>query len=144
MKNGTEFTKTIFCNSKQNVKRFLIYPFKCNLYLYFIIYLMLLIFRETTLMSTELKGCVTWFIHFLDLIYVRYNCTKFHQCRICATDFWEGRPFCPPPPAAHSILEQPQKCPSWIELNVTLILTCLQLIKTCLNTKGSLLRCSKF
>ena len=98
MKNGTEFTKTIFCNSKQNVKRFLIYPFKCNLYLYFIIYLMLLIFRETTLMSTELKGCVTWFIHFLDLIYVRYNCTKFHQCRICATDFREGRPFCPPPP----------------------------------------------
>ena len=33
------------------------------------------------LMSAELKGCVTWFICFLDLLWVRYNCAKFHQCR---------------------------------------------------------------
>ena len=27
---------------------------------------------------------------FLDLIYVKYNCAKFYQCRICMTDFREG------------------------------------------------------
>ena len=25
-----------------------------------------------------------------------YNCAKFHQCRICMTDFREGEPFCRP------------------------------------------------
>ena len=39
------------------------------------------------LMSAELKGCVKSFIHFLDLLWVRYNCAKFHHCRICVTDF---------------------------------------------------------
>ena len=37
------------------------------------------------LMSAELKACVTWFIYFLDLLYVRYNCAKSHHCRICVT-----------------------------------------------------------
>ena len=27
---------------------------------------------------------------FLDLPWVRYNCAKFHHCRICVTDFREG------------------------------------------------------
>ena len=36
-------------------------------------------------------------MYFLDLLYVRYNCAKFHQCRICVTDFREGGPFCPSP-----------------------------------------------
>ena len=57
------------------------------------------------LMSAELKGCVTWFIYFLDLLWLRYNCAKFHHCRICVTD------FVPP------IREQLQKSPSWIGLN---------------------------
>ena len=35
------------------------------------------------LMSAELKGCVTRFIYFLDLFYVRYKCAKFHHCRQC-------------------------------------------------------------
>ena len=35
---------------------------------------------------------------------VRHNCTKFHHCRICVTDFMEeGGGF------AHPIREQPQK-----------------------------------
>ena len=33
------------------------------------------------LMSAELKDCVTWFIFFLDFLWVRYNCAKFHNCR---------------------------------------------------------------
>ena len=36
----------------------------------------------------ELKGCVTWFIYFLDLLYWMYNCAEFHNCGICVTDFW--------------------------------------------------------
>ena len=46
------------------------------------------------LMSAELKENVTWFIYFLDLLWVRYNCAKFHHCRICVTDFRDGGPFC--------------------------------------------------
>ena len=53
---------------------------------------------EKMLMSAELKGCVTWFTYLLDLLWVRYNCAKFHHCRICVTDFREGGPFCPPSP----------------------------------------------
>ena len=41
------------------------------------------------LMSAELKGCVTWFIYFLDFIWVRYKCAKFHHCRTCIKDFRE-------------------------------------------------------
>ena len=33
---------------------------------------------------------VTWFIYFLDLFQVRYNCAKCHHCRVCVTDFREG------------------------------------------------------
>ena len=62
------------------------------------------------LMSAEIKGCVTWFIYFLDLLWVRYNCAKLYHCRICEKDFREGGPFCPP------IREQPWKSPSWIGL----------------------------
>ena len=34
---------------------------------------------------------------------VRYNCAKFHHCRICMTEFMEGEP---------TICETPQKSPS--------------------------------
>ena len=63
---------------------------KCNLYLYFLKLQNLLISCENMLMSAELKKCVTWFIYFLDLLYVRCNCPKFHHCRIYVTDFREG------------------------------------------------------
>ena len=46
----------------------------------------------------EHNGCVTWFMYFLDLLWVMYNCTNFHHCRICVSDLmdWEGGAFCPP------------------------------------------------
>ena len=69
-------------------------------------------FRWKMLMPAELKGCVTWFISFLDLLWVRYICAKFHHCRMCVTDFREGGHFCPNPP----ICKQPRKSPSWIGL----------------------------
>ena len=36
------------------------------------------------LISAELRGFVTWFIHFLGLLWVRCNCAKFYHCRICS------------------------------------------------------------
>ena len=50
------------------------------------------------LMSAERKGCVTSFIYLLDLLWVRYNCAKFHHCKIYVTDFREGAflPLLPP------------------------------------------------
>ena len=66
------------------------------------------------------QGCVAWFTYFLDLLWVRYNCAKFHYCRIYVTDFREGGPFCtPPPPPIH---EQPRKSPSWVGLKLLAIL----------------------
>ena len=52
------------------------------------------------LMLAELKGCATWFIYFFNLLWVRYNCAKFHHCRTCVTEF----------------REQPPKSPSWTGL----------------------------
>ena len=50
--------------------------------------------------SRNLGGCNV--IHlFLDLFQVRFNCAKFHYCRICVNDFREEEAFWPP------ILEQP-------------------------------------
>ena len=62
------------------------------------------------LMWAEFVGCVTWFICFLDLLYVRYNCAQFYHCRICVTEFRERAILRPPSP----IREQPQKVPFWI------------------------------
>ena len=84
----TMFIITIYTNSRK-VKINRNYVSKCNLYLYFLIQQNLLISSEKMLVSAELKGCVTWFIFFLDLLWLRYNCAKFHCCRICATDFVE-------------------------------------------------------
>ena len=50
------------------------------------------------LMSAELEGCVTWFMYFVDLLYLRYKCDKFHNCRIFVNDCREGIIFRPPPP----------------------------------------------
>ena len=73
------------------------YVAKYNLYLYFLIWQNLLISSEKMLMSEELKGCITWFTYFFNLLWVRYNCAKFHHCRICVTDFREGGLVAPPP-----------------------------------------------
>ena len=97
-------------------------------------------FRWKMLMSAELKGCVTWFIYFLDLLWVRYNCAKFYHCRICGTGFREGGLFALHLPAP--IREQPQKSPSWIELR------CLKTLKPKkLNTENPPIKhcpCSKY
>ena len=54
----TRFVKEIFKDSRK-VKRIRNYESKCNLYLYFLIQKNLLIYNEKTLMSAELRGCVT-------------------------------------------------------------------------------------
>ena len=55
------------------------------------------------LIPAELKGCITWFISFLDLLWVTYKYAKFHHCRICVTDLGRmgagGGHFCSPPPS---------------------------------------------
>ena len=112
----TMFIKTIFKDSKK-FKRIRNYVSKRNLYLYFLILQNLLVSGEKMLMLTELKGCLTWFICFLDLLYVRYNNgAKFHHCRIFMTDFREGALFAPSPLTR----EQPRKNPSWIRLTKAL------------------------
>ena len=57
----------------------------------------MLIPGEKMVMSAEVRRIVTWFIYFLNLLYVRYNCPTFHHCRICGTDFREGGLFDPSP-----------------------------------------------
>ena len=108
----TMFFITIYKDSRK-VKINRNYVSKYSLYLYFLIWQNLLISGEKMLISAELKECVTWFIYFLDLYWVRYNCAKFHNCRICVTDFREGA-FLPPPP----IRERPRKSPSWVGLRL--------------------------
>ena len=96
IKTLTIFFITIFKDSRK-VKMNRNYVSKCNLYLYFLIYQNLLIFGEQMLITAELKLCVTWFIYFLDLLWIRYDCAKFRSCRIFATDFRKGGLFAPPP-----------------------------------------------
>ena len=48
--------------------------------------------------------------HVTYIFWTFFNCAKFHDCRICVTDFRKGRPFCRP------IRKQPRKTPSWIGL----------------------------
>ena len=57
------------------------------------------------LISAERRGCVTGIISFLNLLYVRNKCAKFHHCRTCATDFRDREAFLP-------ISEQLRKGPS--------------------------------
>ena len=91
------FIKTIFNESKK-VKSIRNYVSKLSLYLRFLIQQNLVIFGEKMLISAELKGCATWFIYFLVLLWVRYNCAKF----IIAGYVWQilgrGTFFAPPSP----------------------------------------------
>ena len=58
--------------------------------------------RKKMLMSAEPKGYVMWFVQFLEILQVRYNCAKFHYCRICVRDFREGGLFDPHPSVSSS------------------------------------------
>ena len=102
-KTITTFIKTIIKDSRK-VKR--IRNYVSNLYMYKIMYKIMYQsisvfldiskfadFRWKILMSTGLKGYITWFIYFLDLPSVRYNCAMFHHCRIRVKDFREWGPF---------------------------------------------------
>ena len=60
----------------------------------------MLISGEKVLMSAEFKRYLTWFLCILDLLWVRYNCAKFHHCRICVTEFKDGNVLCTHPWAA--------------------------------------------
>ena len=111
----TTFIKAILQDSRK-VGRIRNYVSEWNLYLYFLIWQNLLISGKKMLLSAELKERVTWVIYFLDLFPVRYNCAKFHHCRICATDFRERGPFFALPNC-----EEPRKSPSWIGLIVVFI-----------------------
>ena len=57
--------------------------------------------RKNADVSRTLGVCQVIHI-FLDLLWVRYNCAKFHHCRICATDFRERGLFGRPPPSLSS------------------------------------------
>ena len=78
------FIKTIFQDSRK-VKRIINYVSKPSLYL--LMYQNLLISGEKMVMPAELKRWVMWFIYFLVIPRVRYNCAKFDYCRICVTEF---------------------------------------------------------
>ena len=64
---------------------------------YFLIQQNLLISGKKILMPGEINGCVTRFIYFLDVLWVRYNCAKFHHCRICVTNYLGRGIFAPYP-----------------------------------------------
>ena len=108
------FLIKIYKNSRK-VKINRNYVSKYNPYLCFLMKQNLLISDEKMLMPKELKGSVTWFIYFLDLLWIRYNCTKFHHFRICVTKFREGA-LLPLPSRIH---EHSRKNPFWIGLRLT-------------------------
>ena len=66
------------------------------------------------LMPAELKGCVTWLLYFLNLLWLRYNCQVSSLCDVGGFIQILGRRglFAPP------IREQPRESPSWIGLTL--------------------------
>ena len=97
--------KTIFKDSRK-VKK--IFESKCSLCIYFLIQQNLLISVEKLLMSAELIECHVNH-NFSDLFQVRYNCAKFHHCKICVTDFRKGEPFWPTPSVKSSEKAHPEQ-----------------------------------
>ena len=71
----TMLIKTIIKDSR-NVKIIRNSVSKSNLYLYFLMYQNLLISGKKVLMSAKVKGCVIWFIHFLDLVRCNYHASS--------------------------------------------------------------------
>ena len=41
-------------------------------------------------MSAEIEMCANLFVYVLNLLWVRYNCAKFHHCSICVRDLRKG------------------------------------------------------
>ena len=78
VKTPTMFIKNTFKDSK-TVKRIRNYEFKCNLYLYFLVYQNLLISMRKHWCQPNSIG-VSNDLYFLDLLRVSYNCAKCHHC----------------------------------------------------------------
>ena len=55
------------------------------------------LWNNADICSTQ-RLCHVIFFFFLDLLEIRYNCAKFHYCRICVIDYKEGGSFAPPHP----------------------------------------------
>ena len=83
----------------------------------FLIWGKLLTSGEKIQVKAERKGCFMWFLYFLDLLYARYNCAKFHYCRILVGYVWQilGKE------AFALIHEQSQSGLSWRRLKVSSI-----------------------
>ena len=47
--------------------------------------------------SSNQGVCHMIYIYFLDLLWLRYSCAKFHHYSIYVTDFMKGGLFAPPP-----------------------------------------------
>ena len=97
-------------------------------------------------MSAELKGCVIWFMYCLDFLQVRYNFAKFHQRRICVTDFREWGGLFASPLFPSPICEQPRKGSSWIGLKINIciekiFLKEIRIIKSYSLQKGTWVKC---
>ena len=71
---------------------------------------MYFLMSKMLLISNKKYWCQQFLICiFLDLLYVKCSCAKFHQCSICVTDFRESD-------LIHPIREQRLKGPSWVGL----------------------------
>ena len=87
------------------------YASKCSLYL-ISWYSKICWFPVKKCWCQQNSGCVSRdSFFFFNLLWIRYNCAKFHHCKICLTDFRKGGLFDPPP-----IREKPRKSSFWIGL----------------------------
>ena len=92
IKNATMFIKAAFQGSKK-IKRTGCIKLQSISVFYYII--KEADFRCKNFDVIRTRGCVAWFIYFLNLVLVTYNCGKFHYCKLRVADFWEGV-FLPP------------------------------------------------
>ena len=72
-------------------------------------------FRQKVVdVSKTPEGCPVIYIFFGSFL-DKYNCAKFHHCRICVKDNREGGPFYhPPPPHPWAALKKPYGLKNWI------------------------------
>ena len=88
---------------KTTLKRIRNYALNFNLYLDFISVLIqekFLISRKKCWCQQKSRVVERGYIYIIFWIFFRYNCSKFHRCRICVTDFREENLFGPHPWAA--------------------------------------------
>ena len=89
----TIFTKTIFKDSKKKKKGIRNY-YQNSVYICFSSCNKIYRFSVKKCWCQQISRGVLRDSHDF-WIFFRYNCTKFHHCRIYMTDFRKGEPFCP-------------------------------------------------